>query len=78
MAPWRKKPMPAEKQTATAKRIAHMQTAELAPYVEQSIYRIGKDLADYGHDGEPAYVLDAIREAELMLEILQEFRRRVE
>lgn len=74
---WRKMTQ-AEKVTETAKRIATMPMHELTPYVEQGLYRIGKDLADYGHDGEPAYVLDALKEAELVVEILQEFRHRVE
>lgn len=55
-----------------------MPTHELTPYVEQGLYRIGKDLNDYSHDGEPAFVLDALKEAELVVEILREFRRRVE
>jgi hypothetical protein len=78
MGRWRKAMTQAEKETVAAKRLATMPTHELTPYVEQSLFRIGKDLADYGHDGEPAFVLDAFKEAELVVEILREFRRRVE
>lgn len=66
------------KETTAAKRIASLPTTELATWVEQCLYRIGKDLVDYGHEGEKAYVLDALREAELTVEILSEFRRRVD
>ena len=72
-----KKASQAQKESQTAKRIATLPTPELAPWVEQCLYRIGKDLVDYAHEGEPAFVLDALREAELTVEILQEFRRRV-
>jgi len=78
MPRWRKTMTQAEKETAAAKRLAIMPTHELTPYVEQSLFRIGKDLADYGRDGETAYVFDALKEAELVVEILREFRRRVE
>lgn len=77
MGRWRKTTQP-EQVTETARRIATMPTHELTPYVEQGLYRIGKDLNDYSHDGEPAFVLDALKEAELVVEILREFRRRVE
>lgn len=62
--------------TVALRRIASLPTHELIPWVEQSLYRIGKDLVEYGHDNESALVLDALKEAELMTELLQEIRRR--
>ena len=64
-------------ETEALRRIASLPTHELTPWVEQSLYRIGKDLVDYGHAAEPALILDALKEAELMTELLQEIRRRV-
>jgi hypothetical protein len=64
-------------ETKAAKRIAGLATPELAPWVEQCLYQIGRSLADWSRDGAPEHVLDAVGAAEIALEILQEIRRRV-
>jgi hypothetical protein len=68
----------AEVETKAAKRIANLSTPELPPQVEHCLYIIGKSLADFGHDGSPEHVLDALGAAEISVEILRELKRRME
>jgi hypothetical protein len=65
-------------ESAAARRIASLSTHELPPQVEHCLFVIGKNLADFGHDGDPVHVLEAQNAAEIAVEILTELRRRVE
>lgn len=69
---------PTSEETAAGRRIASLQTHELPPQVEHCLYIIGKNLADFGHDGDPVHVLEALSAAEISVEILQEIKRRLE
>ncbi|HET7110241.1 MAG TPA: hypothetical protein VFI41_05180 [Gemmatimonadales bacterium] len=67
-----------EQETKAAKRIAALATHELPPQVEHCLYLIGRSLVDFGRDGAPEHVLEALSAAEVSVEILKELRRRVE
>lgn len=65
--------------TKTAKRIATLQTHELTGWVESCLYQTGRSLSEFNHDPARIEALDeALGAAEVCVEILREYRRRVE
>lgn len=80
MARWGKhsRSSPPETPAEVAKRIALLQTADFTPWVEQSLFIIGRSLHDYECHLELAHIDDAITAANTIVALLNEFRHRVE
>lgn len=78
MGVWaRKRTERREAPAALAKRIAIVPTPEITPWIESSLYHIGKGLLDYGRDPNPDLLEEALGAAEVVVELLQEYRRRM-
>lgn len=64
-------------QTAALRRIAAMSTSEFVPWIESSLYQIGRSLADYQRDGGIERIDEALMASEVSTEMLQELKRRI-
>lgn len=71
---WRRK-VPAE--TKLARRLARMETTDFPKWVEQCLLGVGRGMVDYSRDSDPIHIEEALSAAQVAVEVLTEFKRRV-
>lgn len=60
------------------RRLAGIPTSELTAWAEQSLFSVGKNLADYGRDLDAAHLSEASLGADTLKAVITELRSRVE
>lgn len=74
---FRRKVTQGDLMTKMGRRIASLQTHDLPAQVEQCLFQMGDQMVRWNRDGDAVHIDEALGAAEVAVEILREFKRRV-